>query len=180
MSLYSIGKSDTVGDSTIVKEVQWFIEKVNTHHDLHESTNNQYIVYILYTYKDEKTRAGLCFTLGYIMNSNDSRNILPTHYFQIGDEYILVRFGKGIDASYLKCVDLIKFNTYNDDAVKIIQKLYPSAIGGFTYHPPGMTFCRDGEKSNRTYYENADEIPMEKSIWADFPQGGQMDLIREK
>ncbi len=180
--LSSFGQLETGkgSDSVLVKEIKWFMDTVNAYYHSYESRNNQYVVYVLYAYKGDKGQEGTCLTLGYVINSNDSRYILPTYYFKIDNEYVLVRLGKGIKPSSFKGIDLVKFNIYNDDAIKIIQKLYPSALGGFTYHPPGMTFCWNGEDSNRTYYENADEIPMNKSIWGDFPQGGQIDLIRER
>ena len=168
--ILSFGQLKIRDANQLLKEMKWFIDTVNNYHISNKSANNQYIVYALYVYKNTNLDSGICITMGYILNSNDSRYILPTHYIKLGDEYILVRLDNKIVSSDLEGIELIKFNTYQDDAVKIIQKLYPSAIGGFTYYTPGVIFCWDKNKMERKYYENADEIPMDKSIWAIIPK----------
>lgn len=175
MNLSSFSQSDMENDLALEKEIKWYIDTINKRGNEY---TNQFVVYVLHAYKADKGQNGTCFTLGYIMNSYDYRYILPRYFFTLDNEYILVRLSDGLNADCLTGINLQELNKNNQ--VKIVQKLYPSALGDFTYHPPGITFCWDGENSNRTFYENADEIPMEKSIWGDFPQGGQMDLIREK
>jgi hypothetical protein len=177
LSLNSVAQSIT--DSSVyrsIEEVKSFIKKVNDDHKQYNSTHNEFIEYVLYVYKSDDQK-GICYTLGYIMNSDDYRYILPKYFFKVDNEIVLVRLSKNIAIDSLKGIKLEKLDRYNQ--IKIVQKLYPSSLGGFTYQPPGMTFCISEGNVERKYYQNADEIPLEKSIYATFPTGGKIEQLRE-
>ncbi|MCC7333045.1 MAG: hypothetical protein IT232_10615 [Flavobacteriales bacterium] len=159
-----------------LKEIKWFIDKQDSIDDFYGSTSNQFIVYVISVYKNDSNQKGYCFTLGYIMNSYEYNTVQKDFYFNIGEEIILVGLSEEVNKEDLLHFDLQELD--KTSRIKIAQKLYPQAIGGFTYQASGMIYCKDGEKIESTYYENADQIPFNKSIHTTFPEGN-IELLKE-
>jgi hypothetical protein len=163
--------NDTIPSA--LKEIKWFIGKFKS------ETNNfidQFVVYVISVNKNDSNQKGFCFTLGYIMNSYEYNTVQKDYYFNLDKEIVLVGLSKEVNKEDLQEFDLQELDKIS--RIKIAQKLYPQVIGGYTYQPSGMIYCKDGEEIESTYYENADEIPYIKSIHTSFPEG-TIELIKE-
>jgi hypothetical protein len=161
-----------IEENVIIKELSSFIDTVKPH----SIGNGKYNVYVLHLFSDSQSNK-ICFTIGYIMNSSNYKYIKPQYFFKLEEEFILVRYNQ----------DLLEQNfnftlpTYQkiggSYTVPIVQKLFPSDLGGITGITRGLVYCSDGINYHKVLYDNSDQIPIEKSIYASFPTGGVIELI---
>jgi hypothetical protein len=156
---------------TFKAELQSFVDSIKPN----SSARARYAVYVanLYNVKPFDT---LCFTLGYILNDDEVKYISPDYVYYYNDEIVLIR-GSNLTADIFKELQFKKIE--KEDSIKIANKLFPSESGGFTYTAQGLAFCKEKEKVIRTFYRNADEIPLELSIYGNFPSGGTIELIEK-
>ena len=64
------------------------------------------------------------------------------------------------------------------DSLKIILKLFPKERGGIVGTSSGLTYCKKGDSILKTFFNNADMIPYEKSIYKKYLQNIKIEKIR--
>ena len=109
---------------------------------------SSFIVYVMYAFKNNDQDSGFCVTIGHILNSDDYRDILPTHYCVIANKEILVRLNKNLKESEIQGLKLFKLDKIKK--IEIVQKIYPSAIGRFTHISRGLVFCHNEKRNSRS------------------------------
>lgn len=138
--------------------------------------NGEHQVYILYFTQVNHSISKVCFTLGHIINE-DELNFIPNHYFfKRNNDYVLVIFDKNIpkdfEASMAAFFENFENNeeslTYRDIKNRLFKTRTDSqseAPKGITYTPRGIVFCQENGKRISQYFKDANEIPIEKSIY---------------
>lgn len=167
-------------DTCKFKEAEYFKSELKSFVDSVKPNsigNGKYDVYVAHFYHLDPENKEFCFTLGYIFNEYDVQYISPDYVYYVDNEIILIRMDKHKDKKFFNCLNFKKIE--ESDSVKIASKLYPMERGGITGTTEGLIFCKEKEKISKTYYENSDEIPLEKSIDKYFPEGGTIELIED-
>jgi hypothetical protein len=128
----------------------------------------RFLVFVVHLYEGSKriNSKDLCFTLGYILNSFEVPTVAPEFILYHKEEIILVRGNEKRHRTLFRDLGIKKIA--QDDIIKLKNKL---SEGSFTYIGKGLTYCNVKGKVNKTFYNNADEIPLEKSIYGNFPEG---------
>lgn len=182
-TLLILNASYTMGsnkDTCKSKEAEIFKAEFNLFVDsikpFHNDFINQFVVYVAHFYQINPKNEELCFTIGYILNDDEVKYISPDYVYYHNDEIVLIR-GNEATADIFQALQIKKIE--KEDSLKISKKLLSSKEGAFTYTPQGLVFCKEKEKIIRTFYQNADEIPLEISIDKFFPSGGTIELIEK-
>ncbi|MGE0569168.1 MAG: hypothetical protein AB7O73_14615 [Bacteroidia bacterium] len=103
------------------------------------------------------------FSMSYIMNSRDYKLLHPKGFVMLGKEYILLKFDNKVNKDLIQKLGFIMPNRNTE--VKIVQKLFPSDLGGINYNPSAIIGSWNGEKFYTKYFVFANEVPFGKSIW---------------
>ncbi|HWY11165.1 MAG TPA: hypothetical protein VN026_07570 [Bacteroidia bacterium] len=154
------------------KELQFFMDTMNSKH----SEDSQYLVFATKFYDSNDKKEEYCFTLGYILNSGEYSIISPYYYYYYKNNYVLIKIKEAENKKLIKQLGLKKIT--KEDSLKIINRLFPSENGGFSYRGKSIIFCNDKNKQTRTFYGNRDEIPFEKSILGPLPSGIKIEKIK--
>jgi hypothetical protein len=162
----------TAREAEIFKaEFNLFVDSIKP---FHNDFINQFVVYVAHFYQINPKDEELCFTLGYILNEFQVKSIAPDYVYYHNDEIVLIRCSN-LTADIFKELQFKKIE--KEDSVRIANKLFPAESGGFTYTSQGLVYCKEKERIARTFYSNADEIPLERSIYGNFPVGYKIELI---
>ncbi|OFY71451.1 MAG: hypothetical protein A3G23_11565 [Bacteroidetes bacterium RIFCSPLOWO2_12_FULL_37_12] len=151
-------------------ELKSFIDTIKV-----RNRNTKYHVFVAHIFNSKPHREDFCFTLGYILNEYDVDAIAPDYVYYFYDEIILIRMDKKTDKTFLEAINIKPI--LEQDNMKILNKLFPQKIGGFTYIAQGFIYCEKAEKTKRTFYENSDDIPLEISIFGNFPVGMRVEEV---
>lgn len=165
-------KANTIITSDFNQELKSFISR--TKPDTSKNSFN-YFVYVASFFSDTTSKNSNCFTLGYILNSGEVSFISPDYVYYFNNEVVIIRIHNALNKQLIEELGFKKFDTQEED--KIIHKLYPSEDGGFTYRDKGLTYCNINGAIKREFYNNADEIPFDRSIYKSFPTGGIIKRI---
>lgn len=135
---------------TILKDLKAFIdsEKKTGFHSL------KYIEYVLVVYKCNKNADSFCYTISSIYNSSDYLKILPSYYFKIEDDYVLVRLDTGACRKNVMPLNLLE--TRGENSIPLVQRLYPSDLGGVHATYKAVFVCFSGNsREQRVVYDAA-------------------------
>ena len=167
-----------------LNELNLFVHYYDSVSAIYSGDGRKYIVFVANIYYSDTINKNFCFTLGYILNSNEYNNIKAQYYMDFGSDLVLIKFGNGFKREDLKELDLKVIRTKTEFAsvekqVEIIRRLFPSELDGFTYTSYGLTYWNDGKQNKKIFYDNSDEIPRQISIWGQVPSGYVVKLLRE-
>lgn len=143
-------------------ELQSFIDSIKPNSPI----RSKHAVFIANLFDIRPLDSTFCFTLGYILNDDEVKYISPEYVYYFNDEIVLIR-GAPITTDII-CKLMLKEITH-DDSIRISNKLFPAKNGGLTYTAQGLVFCKEKEKIIRNFYRNSDEIPLDYSIYGNFP-----------
>lgn len=142
---------------SIQSEIRWFINKVKPS-SYREGKHNVYIVKL---FEDNNT-GGWCITITYIDNYFLLNHIGDyKYYFYDNKELIIFDYTSDFRN---------KFQIINSDSIKLLTNkqiikeridMEMEALGTW----PGYTCCFDDNHIKKVYYENSDEIPLDKAIF---------------
>lgn len=146
---------------TILKDVKAYIdsEKKTGFHAL------KYIQYVLVVSKCNKNADSFCYTISCIYNSNDYLKIFPSYYFKIDDDYVLVRLDTGTCRKNVVSLNLQE--TRGENAVSLVQKLYPSDLGGIHSSYKAVFVCFSGDKREQRVVTDAENLLHETGFYID-------------
>lgn len=104
-----------------------YVDSVNSEGD------NEYRVFVAYVYDYEGD--SFKFTLDYILNSREYKYLKESIFYKLVEgEFVLLKTDRvGIKTEELISHDLGFIPIQKNQRVKLVQKLYPSVLGGFTY-----------------------------------------------
>ena len=167
-----------------IKELKSFISHRDSISSLYNGDSRKYMVFVANIYFSDTTNKNFCFTLGYILNSNEFLDINPQYYMDIDRDLVLIKLGNGIkpidiDSLNLKVIKTKTESASEEKLVEIIRRLFPYELGGFSYTSDGLTFCESNGKVYKNFYKNSDLIPKEISIWYLVPTGYSVKLIKQ-
>lgn len=157
-------------------ELLHFIDSVKS--DLGELY--KYSVFVAYIFPSNLDKQkGMCFTLGYILNGFEVKNVSPDFVYYYGGEIVVIRIAEEIKGKFNKTLHKISL----EDSLKIVQKLYPTSkkgISAITYEARALVSCEEGNKVRKVFYDNSNVVPREKSIYKNFPTGGVIRKIETR
>lgn len=163
---------------TINSEIDDFIDLVQAK----SMSKGKYQVYILYINDVDYANNKLCFTLGHIMNQDELYLIPSQYYFKRGEELILVMFGDEVTQNFkvtlTSLFTLYSIESESEEVKNIRNRLYETfneresdAPKGITYTPKGLIFCDKNSERSRQFFNDANDIPIENSIYKYWPKG---------
>ena len=133
-----------------------------------------YNVYVA-SFHNQNVENNYCFTFGYIVNFYDMESISVDYYKIIDGEILLIDFNDASEEFIRKW----KFNRIDDSFNSLVlEKLTPEGVF-ITGISQGLVICFNDSSFEKYYFENADLIPNNQSIWKSFPEGGIFELIQE-
>lgn len=140
------------------------------------SKYNVYNVYVMQFYFLSEDSSDISFTIGYIRNSMEFKEIEADYYFKVEDEFVVVRVP---NQSYLKKISFLELKEISpfgkeQSKIRIVQKLYPRDVGFLTYGSSGLIFSGKGCSAVKKFYSNARLIPEDISLFKRIP------AVREK
>jgi len=106
-------------------------------------------LYIIKVYN--YVRYDYCFSMSYIMNSDEFYPKIFTHYFMIGDDAVILNpSNPNIESAFssfgIKTIE-------KEDVDMLINFLAPNNEGvRVRYDPQGMVYCKKGEDIKKTFY----------------------------
>ena len=152
--------STSISAKEFNNELSGFIDTLM--HD-HSKYTFSYLVFVAKFYSD----SGSCFTLDYILNSWDYSYVNPTYVYSYQNNLIVIKFDK--ESNYVKLINRLGFKKIDEKSKDvIIKKLFPAEDGGFTYRSRALTYCNNHGKITKLFYNNADMIPPDRSIYDNF------------
>lgn len=144
----------------IINDIDWFIDTVKAH----SYGSDQFIVYVLYIYKNDSIENDYCCVMSYIVNSNSFNKIVrPYYYIEKGNDVIVVALGDGLKKEHLTGLNLIYLNL--EKKIKIAQKLFPASVAETVGTYYGMKCCYGVDKHYRKFYDDRDYMPLGVSIF---------------
>jgi len=155
---------------TLEGEVSDFIDKVNNKY-YKISKNFVFVIRVLEESKDCRN-----YTIGIIFNKPDYEKVKPEYIALDSNNLIIVSFSPKIRDKTIPDYELVKIDCMKEN--QIMEKLLRDGvyITGFFY---GLEYEKCGEELGKTFYENSDMIPQERSIYQSFPTGVTIELIKE-
>ena len=169
LSLYSQQTNDKI-DTLLRNKVINFIDTINKFYINYD----KHAVFVIKSFNVDTNR-NFCFSMSFILNAYEYKYIEPNYYFKYQDNIVLISFGNMFDKSIFNVFLPEKINA--ETKIKIMDKLCPKEEAA-TYEPPGFLICRINDNIKDTFFENADEIPLEESIFKNFPEGGATIKIK--
>jgi hypothetical protein len=174
MTFYFLSFSNSKKDckdvdfKSIQSEIKWFINKVKPS-SFREGEHNVY-----YTKLYAGNKAGeWCITIGYIDNYFLLNHIGEyKYYFYEDKELILFDYSDDFRT---------KFHISNSESIQLLNNkriiteridMEMESIGTW----PGYTCCFDDNQIEKKYYENSDEIPLDKAILKVNDQGSVIEI----
>lgn len=154
-------------------ELKLFIDKVKPlGHNL-----SKYYVYIANIRHEDFYHKDFCFTISYIFNENDLGLVHPNYIYYYNGEIVLIIMDENLDTDLQKELKLKRIQ--KEDSLYIFCKVFPKSKGGITGITEGLTYCQYGDSIKKIFYENSDEIPLDKFIYKYFPPGGKLEWIND-
>lgn len=167
----TFSQTDKDSSRTLHFQISNFISTVKSQGN---EFSNQFKVYVLYVYKNDSLDKGFNATISYIMNSYDYKDIQPKYFVETDNDIIIIKTDDLFKINNLKELNVQKITRYNEP--KLVQKLFPGELGGVSYQPPSLSMrIVNGVVVNSISYENSDEMPISKSIYAK-PLGEDIDI----
>ncbi len=145
-------------DNPILVETTRFIDKINNEY----INNSRFAVFVIYGIESDSSKK-LCLTISYIMNSYEYEFIESQHYFKYKDNFVIISSSRVFDISLLH--DFSPKTITSTDKEKIINTLFPKKRGGITYTAQALLYCIDNNKLSKSFFENSDNLPLDKSIY---------------
>lgn len=128
----------------------------------------EYNIYVINVFVLNEKKKELGFTLGYINNEYDLDFMEPWLFRSYSDEIAIIKYNGKIN---IKSFDCLGYKEIQESEIqKIRKKLFPKKDGGITGTSIGWVYYSRKNNSRITYYENSDEIPIDKSIYSKFPK----------
>lgn len=124
---------------------------------------NKYAVFVLVGAIDNYLSKSNCFSVGYILNEFDYKYVEPNYFFKIGDKYVISRLNCSPDSLLYTGIDFKAIDTQSK--AEILNTLYPTRKGGFTYEPQSIIFCIKGRNISWEYYDLSDFMPLKFQIF---------------
>ncbi|OFY71450.1 MAG: hypothetical protein A3G23_11560 [Bacteroidetes bacterium RIFCSPLOWO2_12_FULL_37_12] len=164
-------------DSIAIKKKDAFNLELKSFIDTMKGRNGnlKYFVFVARVFNSKPNGKDFCFTLGYILNEYELDDMDADYVYYFYDEIILIRMGNKTDKTFLEALNLKPI--LEQDCMKISNKLFPQNIGGITYIAHGLIYCANAEKTLRNFYENEDDIPLEISVYGNFPVGMRVEEV---
>lgn len=178
--IYNLGIPNNIGlnqnnvnascSEILKEEIFQFVSKINIEYINH----NENAIFVVKVFNYDTTKNECCFTLGYILNSSEYNDISPSHFSICDSNYVIYNF---IEENYIFDTDI---NDINDIDRKNIEKiLFPISEGGITYTAQNLYYSKIGKTIVKTFYENEDEVPFEKSIYYIPVMNYEIEQIKE-
>tara|TARA_B100000795_G_C22662192_1_gene384503 strand:- start:172 stop:717 length:546 start_codon:yes stop_codon:yes gene_type:complete len=129
---------------------------------------NPFLVYTLYIHSNDN-QDEIYYTMSNIINSSTLNYINVTHYFQINNNYIIVKVQESIPIENILFLNLKKITS--EPSRTITEKLFDNNIrfSGFTTNPLAIILCQQGEKITKEYYGSESQITINRTIYSDPP-----------
>lgn len=173
---YSFGNRDTCSHKKFdlfKEELNFFIDTIKPN----SIGRGKYLVFVANIHYSNSSKNHFCFTLGYILNSFELEYVSANYVYYFKDEIVLISTDRKINNFFIDpCFKKIE----EEDSIKIRKKLFPEEDGGITAITRGYIYCQEADTISKTFYQNSDEIPLEKSIYKYFPSGGTIEQIEDK
>ena len=162
---------DTYRQKVFFNELNNFVDSAKEN----SIKNGLYNVYVANIYNLDESD-NYCFTFGYIYNFYDFDYVSVSYYMTIDEEILLVNFNNTSE-EFIKKWNFRKI----DSKLKplVLKKLTPNGIV-ITGISEGLVICHNDSNLEKKIFENSDLIPVEKSIWKNIPQGGEIKLIKQE
>lgn len=119
----------------IEKGLKFFIDTTKATHN----PNNKNFVFVVNFFHIEK--GDLCYSVRYILNSAEYDLVSPNYFLDFSNEVVIILADSVIDKQIISELHLEKIS--NTSKEKIINKLYPSEHGGWTYRSYVYTYCKN-------------------------------------
>lgn len=144
----------------IINDIDWFIDTVKAH----SYGGDQFIVYVLYIYKNDSVENDYCCVMSYIVNSNSyNKTVRPYYYIEKGNDVIVVALGDGLKKEHLSGLNLIDLKL--EKKIKIAQKLFPASVGESVGTFYKMKCCYSADKHYRKFYNDRNYTPSGASLF---------------
>lgn len=164
--------------NSINSEIDTFITQVQAR----SINDGQYQVYVIYIHEADYSSNKICFTLGHISNE-DELDLIPSQYLlKRNGQFVLAIFDEALNQDVKQSLSELFTNFLREDEsseyMNIKNRLFrtsntgnSTAPRGITYVPKGFVYCEKNGKASRQYIKDANEIPIEKSIYKYWPGG---------
>lgn len=136
----------------VQKETALFINKAKAN----SIENGKYNVYALkFTLNPE----GYCITFGYFSSPLEAKELMKfKYYFYVGKELVVVDYNNTFSKKYTIFNSQLKTLK---DKLKVKKRMSPEPILGSHF---GLVNCFTKQDSSKTFYDNDENIPNDKSI----------------
>ena len=134
-------------------------------------------VYTIKFHELSQAAQNLCFSIGYILNSDEISYFSPSWICFVNGEIVLINSTTNMSEQFFLELGAEKINAENRKSAK--SKLMNVDEGAFTYEPLGYVYCKDENGVERKYYENTLEMPENRTIHEPLPFPIQIELIEE-
>lgn len=188
INFIAFGQSNEISSDYFLKiiynQTEDFIRKVESKSNIRESRP----IYILYIHNLNVQKGEICFTLGYILNDFELDIVQSEGFYRYKDNYVLLTFSDAFKKDVLLMFSSVyfKFQKHEESLDENhLRKILFSTQGfstsspprGITYVPKGVVYCKEGSEVASKFYPNANEIPIDVSIYHNWPVGEIKEVI---
>jgi hypothetical protein len=163
-------KADDKKIGTLKEEVILFINKV----DAKYNKISDYFVYVIHVNAVKKDCE--IYTIGFIFNESDYSRVNPEYIISDSNHTIVVSFSSFLKDTIIPGYKCVKIDYKKECEIK--DKLIKEEKGYITGVFYGLEYKKCEGIIEKTFYENSDLIPAERSIFQMFPSG-VIEKIRE-
>ncbi len=126
------------------KGLKFFIDTTRATHN----KKNKNFVYVLKLFHKEKN--DFCFSISYILNTADYNLVHPNYFIDFSDEIVLIETDSIKDKQIISGFNFKKIT--DKDKERVLNKLYPSEDGGWTYSAYIYTYYHDNKGKIKTEF----------------------------